>query len=78
MGYLDDEVKRLQGVIANLEGRVKALEDGRLGGSSKKTADEVRMILIGPPGAGTLGGSTAITTTMQTDTGSLTGAPHTT
>ncbi|KAL2255947.1 hypothetical protein VTK26DRAFT_2444 [Humicola hyalothermophila] len=52
MGYLDDEVKRLQSVIANLEGRVKALEEGRLGGSSKKTAEELRMILIGPPGAG--------------------------
>ena len=54
MGYLDDEVKRLQGVIANIEGRVQALESRQFGaGGSKKTAEEVRMILIGPPGAGT-------------------------
>ncbi|KAK4133260.1 adenylate kinase [Trichocladium antarcticum] len=52
MGYLDDEVKRLHGIISSIEGRVKALENGKLGGSQKKTADEVRMILIGPPGAG--------------------------
>jgi adenylate kinase len=52
MGYLDDEVKRLQGVIANLEGRVQALENRQFGDSQKKTAEEIRMILIGPPGAG--------------------------
>ena len=53
MGYLDDEVKRLQGIIANIEGRVQALEGRQVGGGQKKTAEEVRMILIGPPGAGT-------------------------
>ncbi|KAK4098227.1 adenylate kinase [Parathielavia hyrcaniae] len=52
MGYLDDEVKHLQGIIANLEGRVQALETRQYGGSQKKTAEEIRMILIGPPGAG--------------------------
>lgn len=52
MGYLDDEVKRLQGIIANIEGRVKALEDRQSGGGKKKTAEEIRMVLIGPPGAG--------------------------
>ncbi|KAK4165020.1 adenylate kinase-domain-containing protein [Cladorrhinum sp. PSN259] len=52
MGYLDDEVKRLQSVIANIEGRVQALESRQFGASPKKTVDEVRMILIGPPGAG--------------------------
>jgi adenylate kinase len=51
MGYLDDEVKRLQGVISSLEGRVRALEDRQWGGQ-KKTTEEIRMILIGPPGAG--------------------------
>lgn len=61
MGYLDDEVKRLHGIISSIEGRVKALENGQLGGSQKKTADEVRMILIGPPGAGTLGEPAGIT-----------------
>lgn len=55
MGYIDDEVKRLQGVIANLEGRVQALETKQFGPSSqKKTVEEVRAILIGPPGAGML------------------------
>ncbi|KAK4153887.1 adenylate kinase [Chaetomidium leptoderma] len=52
MGYLDDEVKRLQGIIANIEGRVQTLESRQLGGSQKKTAEEIRMLLIGPPGAG--------------------------
>jgi len=52
MGYLDDEVKRLQGIIANIEGRVQALESRQFGGSQPKTAEEIRMILIGPPGAG--------------------------
>ena len=53
MGYLDDEVKRLQGVINSLEGRVKALEGKQLGGPRKATTEEIRMLLIGPPGAGT-------------------------
>jgi adenylate kinase len=53
MGYLDDEIKRLQGIVSNLEERVKALEGRQLGGGQKKTAEEIRMILIGPPGAGT-------------------------
>lgn len=52
MGYLDDEVKRLQGIISNIEGRVKALEERQFGGGQKKTTEEIRMILIGPPGAG--------------------------
>jgi hypothetical protein len=53
MGYLDDEVKRLQGIISDIESRVKALENRQLGGGQKKTVEEIRMILIGPPGAGT-------------------------
>ncbi|KAJ4306832.1 adenylate kinase [Collariella sp. IMI 366227] len=52
MGYIEDEVKRLQGTISSLESRVKALETRQLGGAPKKTAEEIRMILIGPPGAG--------------------------
>ncbi len=51
MGYLDDELKRLHTVIANLEGRVKSLETRHLGGAPVST-EEIRMILIGPPGAG--------------------------
>lgn len=50
MGFVDDELSKMKDVIANLESRVKRLE-GRQGGSA--TADEIRMILIGPPGAGT-------------------------
>lgn len=54
MGYLDDEVKRLQSIIDALDGRVKALESRQLTGQSKPaTREELRMILIGPPGAGT-------------------------
>ncbi|KAK1830736.1 adenylate kinase-domain-containing protein [Podospora conica] len=52
MGYLDDEVKRLQSVINSLENRVQALEGRQLGGSRKPTTEEIRMLLIGPPGAG--------------------------
>ncbi|KAK0634727.1 adenylate kinase-domain-containing protein [Bombardia bombarda] len=52
MGYLDDEVKRLQGILDSIEARVKTLEESQFGGSKPKTAKEIRMILIGPPGAG--------------------------
>jgi len=55
MGYLEDEVKRLQGIIANIESRVKALEERQFGQQAQKKPVEdntVRMILIGPPGAG--------------------------
>jgi adenylate kinase len=54
MGYLEDEVKRLQTVLSSVEGRLKALEDRQFGGKTGKTAEEIRMILIGPPGAGKL------------------------
>ncbi|KAK3684300.1 adenylate kinase-domain-containing protein [Podospora appendiculata] len=52
MGYLDEEVKRLQSIIDSIEGRVRDLETKQFGSSSKKTTDEIRMLLIGPPGAG--------------------------
>jgi adenylate kinase len=52
MGYLEDEVKRLQTVLSSVEGRLKALEDRQFGRKAPKTAEEIRMILIGPPGAG--------------------------
>ena len=51
MGLIEDEVKRLTGVVEGLESRIKQLEQKSFG-SSSKSADEVRMILIGPPGAG--------------------------
>lgn len=54
MGFVEDELKQLKDVIGNLESRVKQLE-GRAGGSSSSmTTDEIRMILVGPPGAGKL------------------------
>lgn len=53
MGYLEDEVKHLRSVIDALDGRVKALESRQLiGGPKPATTEEIRMILIGPPGAG--------------------------
>jgi len=52
MTYLDDEVKRLQAIVDKLDSRVKALETRQLGGAPKTTAEQIRMILIGPPGAG--------------------------
>lgn len=52
MGYIEDEVKRLQGIVDKLDGRIQALEQRQFGGSAPKTAEELRMLLIGPPGAG--------------------------
>lgn len=53
MGYLEEEVKRLQGVIDSFETRIKKLEERQVGGGFK-TSEEIRMLLIGPPGAGTM------------------------
>lgn len=50
MGIVEDELNQLKGVVANLESRIKRLEE-RGTGSSPST-EELRMILIGPPGAG--------------------------
>lgn len=52
MGYVDDEIKRLGDIIASLEGRVRSLESREFSGKPVTTAEQVRMILIGPPGAG--------------------------
>lgn len=53
MGLVDDEVRRLSEVVNGLESRIKSLEERALGGApTPTTADELRMILIGPPGAG--------------------------
>lgn len=54
MGAIEDQVQHLHDIVARLEGRIKDLEVKHLGGTSApKTIDEIRMILIGPPGAGT-------------------------
>lgn len=50
MGVVEDEVKRLHGVVQGLEQRIKKLEERQFG--APKSTEEVRMILIGPPGAG--------------------------
>lgn len=50
MGFVDDELKQLKDVIGNLDSRIKKLEH-RATGSAPST-EEIRMILIGPPGAG--------------------------
>ena len=53
MGLVDDEVQRLREVVNGLESRIKSLEERALGGApTSSTAEELRMILIGPPGAG--------------------------
>ena len=52
----DDAVKSLQDLVNKLESRVKELEDRiqHASGGTKHTANEgIRMILMGPPGAGT-------------------------
>lgn len=51
----DDTVQTLQDLVNKLESRVKQLEDKlhhASGGSPAPAAESVRMILIGPPGAG--------------------------
>lgn len=54
MGFVEDELKQLKDVIGNLESRVKQLE-GRAGSAvAPLNTEEIRMILIGPPGAGKL------------------------
>ncbi|KAI3327743.1 adenylate kinase-domain-containing protein [Xylariaceae sp. AK1471] len=50
MGVIDNEFKRLQDVVTSLEERVKRLEHRQSG--EPLTAEGVRMILMGPPGAG--------------------------
>ncbi|KAI8955221.1 adenylate kinase-domain-containing protein [Xylaria longipes] len=50
MGAIDTEFKRLHDVVTSLEERVKRLEQRQSG--EPLTAESVRMILIGPPGAG--------------------------
>ncbi|KAF4981805.1 hypothetical protein FZEAL_2478 [Fusarium zealandicum] len=50
MGFVEDELKQLKSVITTLDTRIKSLE-ARATGSPVST-EEIRMILIGPPGAG--------------------------
>lgn len=50
MGFVEDELKQLKEVIGNLDSRIKQLEK-RTTGSSPST-EEIRMIIMGPPGAG--------------------------
>jgi tRNA U34 5-carboxymethylaminomethyl modifying GTPase MnmE/TrmE len=50
MGFVEDELKQLKEVIGSLDSRIKHLEK-RATGSSLST-EEIRMIIMGPPGAG--------------------------
>ncbi|KAI0414925.1 hypothetical protein EKO27_g11223 [Xylaria grammica] len=50
MGAIDTEFKRLHDVVTSLEERVKRLEQRQSG--EPLTTESIRMILIGPPGAG--------------------------
>jgi adenylate kinase len=52
----DDAVQSLQELVDKLESRVKQLEDklhDAAGSPKSSSAGEVRMVLMGPPGAGT-------------------------
>ncbi|KAH7320295.1 adenylate kinase cytosolic [Stachybotrys elegans] len=51
MGFVEDELKQLKDVISNLDSRIKRLEQSTSGAPSSANKD-LRMILIGPPGAG--------------------------
>lgn len=52
MGAIEDQIKRLGSVIEGLDARVKKLEQSAGLSTGSPTAHELRMILIGPPGAG--------------------------
>lgn len=49
MGIIEDEVKALHAKLEGFESRINALEKRQFGPS---TSEQIRMILIGPPGAG--------------------------
>ncbi|RFU76127.1 adenylate kinase [Trichoderma arundinaceum] len=51
MGFVEDELKHLRDVISSLDSRIKQLEQHATGGVPIGT-ESLRMILIGPPGAG--------------------------
>ncbi|EWG52768.1 adenylate kinase 1 [Fusarium verticillioides 7600] len=50
MGFIEDELKQLKDVLSTIDTRIKKLEARATGGPV--STDEIRMILIGPPGAG--------------------------
>ncbi|KAK8039677.1 hypothetical protein PG993_008088 [Apiospora rasikravindrae] len=50
MGVIDQELQRLRDVVTGLENRVQSLEERQSG--EVKSTEGVRMILMGPPGAG--------------------------
>ncbi|RGP68192.1 adenylate kinase 1 [Fusarium longipes] len=50
MGFIEDELKQLKDVISTIDTRIKKLEARATGGPV--STEEIRMILIGPPGAG--------------------------
>ncbi|KAG5953978.1 adenylate kinase [Claviceps sorghi] len=50
MGFVEDELKQLKEVINNLDSRIKQLEKRTMGFSP--STEEIRMIIMGPPGAG--------------------------
>ena len=51
MGAMEDEMQHLKSVVQKLEARIRDLES-RGSGDAPKAPSDVRMILIGPPGAG--------------------------
>ncbi|OAA58870.1 adenylate kinase [Cordyceps fumosorosea ARSEF 2679] len=52
MGFVEDELKQLKDVIGNLDARIKSLEQRATGSVAPVSTEEIRMLLIGPPGAG--------------------------
>ena len=56
----DAQVDDLKDLVHKLEARVYSLERRLEGDKKPSIADSMRMILIGPPGAGKLPGSTLV------------------
>lgn len=52
MGAMEEQLQRLGSVLDSLDARIKKLEQHPSIGGGSSTAQEIRMLLIGPPGAG--------------------------
>lgn len=67
MGFVEDELKQLKDVITTLDARIKKLEGRGSASGSAVSTEDIRMILIGPPGAGEFLRSYSLPHSLLTD-----------
>jgi hypothetical protein len=58
------DVAGLKDLVSQLQDRIEKIERSMKGGEAETTADRIRMILMGPPGAGT---SSTVSLHLQLD-----------